>query len=79
MVAVAHREDDMAWQASLFSFFILGVEELLHIQILPPQQREGGAGIASADAQLLVQHGDVQPGRKALLHLSKQLQAASTG
>lgn len=37
LVAVAHREDDMAWQASLFSFFILGVEKLLKIQVVASQ------------------------------------------
>ena len=44
------------------------------IQVVPPQQREGCACIAAADPQLLIQHGDVEPGRGALLNLSHQRQ-----
>ena len=49
-------------------------QEFARVQLVPPQQRECCACIAAADPQLLNQHGDVEPGRAALLNLSHQHQ-----
>jgi mRNA interferase MazF len=52
-------------------------QQIIQAQVASAQQGKHRAGIAAADAELVIEHGDLEPGRKGLLHAAQPLEPAA--
>ena len=51
-------------------------QQISQLELVAARQRKERAGVATAYAQVVIQHGDVEPGGKALVHTAQSLQTA---